>query len=260
VTIRQAFPAADAEAMLAATWDYFGRKGIRRDDRSTWPATAVHPKHLRNHPAFDRIGSPRLRGAVDDLVGAGRWSLPSRHWGLFRMNWPEAGSQPWELNHCGWHWDSPPSQSHLAVFAIIHIGETVAGGGGTLLVSGSPRLFADHYARWRGTSGKAGKVVHCRDLIRDHPWFERLASPGDPAARIAEFMHRSTIDADGHELRVVEATGMPGDVTLCHPTIYHSVNVNRARVPRIMRFCMLNLKSAWPAPGTPRAASEVPLS
>jgi len=76
---------------------------------------------------------------------------------------------------------------------------------------------------------------------------------------MAELMHRSTIDADGHELRVVEATGMPGDITLCHPTIYHSGNMNRSRQVRIMRFSMLSLKTARPAPGTPMAASVLPL-
>lgn len=54
-------------------------------------------------------------------------------------------------------------------------------------------------------------------------------------------------------------TGLPGDVTLCHPTIYHSANLNRSRQVRIMRFAMLALKTERPAPGTPMAASVLPL-
>jgi len=172
------------------------------------------------------------------------------------VTFPERTSLPWELN-AGWHWDCSPANTQAGIFAFIHIGETVPGGGGTLMVAGSPRVFAHQYAR-RGM--KPGKKVHTRDLVHNHPWFMRLPAGGDPAARIEELMHRSTIDADGHALRVVESTGMPGDVTLCHPTIYHSGSLNRAHLPRIMRFCSFALKSEGAAVGTPLAASVLPLA
>jgi hypothetical protein len=258
VTVRQAIPAHDAQRMLDDTWAVFGAHGIVRDLSKTWPEKYKVPRELQLHATFDRIASPRFVGAVDDLVGAGTWNLPPKPWGLIRVNFPERTTAPWDLSACGWHWDSAPSTTHAAVFACVHIGETVPGGAATLMVAGSPRVFAHHYARRRF---RPGRKVHRRDLVDDHPWFKGLATgAGDQAAYMRDFLHRSTIDADGHELRVVEATGMPGDVTLFHPTMYHSGSLNRAHCPRIMRFFMVPLKRERPAPGTPMAASVLPLA
>jgi hypothetical protein len=258
VTVRQAIPADDAKRMLDDTWAVFARRGIVRDDRATWPETYAIPHELSYHATFHRIAAPRLRGALDDLVGAGAWEFPRKRWGHIHVTFPERTSQPWEFNPLGWHWDYAPTSPHAGVFVIIHIGETVPGGGGTFLASGSPRVFAHLQARRRQ---RPGRTVHVRDLVDDHPWLKRLKAGGnDRQAMRDEFFQRATIDGDGHALRVVEATGMPGDVTLCHPTIYHATNPNRAQVPRIMRFCMATLKREKPAPDTPMAASLRPLA
>jgi hypothetical protein len=256
VTVRQAIPADDAARMLDDTWAVFARRGIVRDDRATWPGKYDVPRELKQHATFDRLASPRLFGAIDDLSGAGTWNKQGKGWGLLRVTFPERTTLPWELSN-GWHWDCAPSNTHAGIFAFIHIGETVPGGGGTLMVAGSPRVFAHRYAR---RAMKPGKRVHTRDLVRDHPWFMRLPAVDERTAKIEEFMHRSTIDADGHELRVVESTGMPGDVRLCHPTMYHSGSLNRAHLPRIMRFCSFALNSERPVAGTPMAAAVSPLA
>ena len=56
-----------------------------------------------------------------------------------------------------------------------------------------------------------------------------------PADRIAAFMHRETI-VDGMPLRVVELTGEPGDMVVCHPVMVHCVAPNRDTRPRFMRI------------------------
>lgn len=47
---------------------------------------------------------------------------------------------------------------------------------------------------------------------------------------------------DGVPLRVVEATGEPGDAIFCHPSILHAASYNRAEVPRFMRVGGIGLK------------------
>ena len=56
-----------------------------------------------------------------------------------------------------------------------------------------------------------------------------------PADRIAAFMDAETT-VEGVPLRVVELTGEPGDMVLCHPVMVHCVAPNRGARPRFMRI------------------------
>jgi hypothetical protein len=56
-----------------------------------------------------------------------------------------------------------------------------------------------------------------------------------PADRIAAFMDRETT-VEGVPLRVVELTGEPGDMVLCHPVMVHCVAPNQGTWPRLMRI------------------------
>jgi hypothetical protein len=261
VTLRGMVEASVAERMHDDAWRFLAGLGIPRHDRSTWPEPGPpQQKKLALHRTFDAIPSPRLTGAIDDLVGADCWLRPRRY-GFFRLSWPERHGKPWELVHEGWHADSwPVNESRDAVFIMIHIGETLPGGGGTLIVSGSHRALARHHAGL--SAAERAKPIRWQrhSFAHSHPWLERLASPeADPARRIEELMNRDTDIGDGIRLRAVELTGRPGDVTLCHPTIYHATNLNRSTLPRIMRLGILHLKPGCSIAGSPLARSVEPL-
>ena len=83
---------------------------------------------------------------------------------------------------------------------------------------------------------RADYTVSRDRFSRSHPWLAALTGKApSPPDRIAAFMRAET-DVDGIPARVVELTGEPGDVALCHPAILHAVAPNRGARPRFMRI------------------------
>jgi hypothetical protein len=138
-----------------------------------------------------------------------------------------------------WRWDNL-SEPHLdrprALFVVSFVGSVAPQGGGTLILSGSPRLLIQQ-ERQIPASQRHGSVTALRERFhRSDPWLmaltEQTPSPPD---RIAAFMDRETI-VDGVPLRVVELTGEPGDMVFCHPLMVHCTAHNRGTWPRFMRI------------------------
>jgi ectoine hydroxylase-related dioxygenase (phytanoyl-CoA dioxygenase family) len=138
-----------------------------------------------------------------------------------------------------WHWDNP-CDLHLdqprALFVVSFIGPVAPHSGGTLILSGSPRLLIQQERRIPA-SQRRGSFATLRDRFhRSHPWLMALTGQApSPADRIAAFMDRETI-VEGVPLRVVELTGEPGDMVFCHPVMVHCVASNRGTRPRFMRI------------------------
>jgi hypothetical protein len=134
-----------------------------------------------------------------------------------------------------WHWDNP-CELHLdhpkALFVVSFIGPVAPGGGGTLILSGSPRLLIQ---RERGipASQRHGSIAMLRERFHNSgPWLMTLTGQApSPADRTAVFMDRETT-VDGVPLHVVELTGEPGDMVFCHPVMVHCVAPNRGTRPR----------------------------
>ena len=116
------------------------------------------------------------------------------------------------------------------------IGPVAPHSGGTLILSGSPRLLIQH-ERQLPASQRGGSIATLRDRFhRSHPWLMALTGQApSPADRIAAFMDRETT-VDGVPLGVVELTGEPGDMVFCHPVMVHCVAPNRGTRPRFMRI------------------------
>jgi hypothetical protein len=112
-----------------------------------------------------------------------------------------------------WHWDNL-SELHLdrprALFVVSFVGSVAPRSGGTLILSGSPRLLTQQ-ERQIPASQRLGSITTLRERFhRSHPWLMALTGQApSPADRIAEFMDQETI-VDGAPLRVVELTGEPG--------------------------------------------------
>jgi hypothetical protein len=193
-------------------------------------------KAAKRDPAQARILTGRVRGALDDLLGAAAWS-PPRDWGRPLVTFPEPGA--WDVPARLWHWDND-CEPHLdrprGLFVVSFIGPVAPRGGGTLVLSGSPRLLTQQERRIPA-SERGGSIARLRDRFhRSHPWLMALTGHApSPADRVAAFMDGET-DVDGVPLRVVELTGEPGDMVFCHPLMVHCVAPNRGTRPRFMRI------------------------
>lgn len=237
VVVRGAFSFDDAQDMQHEWWAELAEvRGIERDDRATWRPILGDLKRPKQSPLEQRIATARVRGVIDDLLGADNWR-PPRDWGRALVTFPEPG--PWDVPTGLWHWDSD-CDWHVpalnALFVVSFVGSVAPRGGGTLILSGSPRLLMRHEAMLTPQQRRASAGAR-RDLFyRTHPWLMALAGKApSPPDRIAAFME-AEMEIDGVPARVVELTGEPGDMVFCHPAIVHSVAPNRGDRPRFMRI------------------------
>ena len=86
IWLRGAFSQDEAARMRRRVWARLARAGIAEDDPATWASADVTglSKAIRRDRVFAALGSPVVRGAVDDLLG-------------------QAGAE----RRAGWHRDSP---------------------------------------------------------------------------------------------------------------------------------------------------------
>jgi hypothetical protein len=237
VVVRQAFSPADGRAMERRWWNELeDAHGIRPDDRSSWRPIVGDLKAAKRDPIQARILTERVRGALDDLLGKVAWP-PPRDWGRPLVTFPGPGA--WDVPVRNWHWDNP-CELHLdrprALFVVSFIGSVAPRSGGTLILSGSPRLLIQQERRLP-ESQRRDSIARLRERFhRSHPWLMALTGLApSPADRIAAFMDTETV-VEGVPLRVVELTGEPGDMVFCHPVMVHCVAPNRGARPRFMRI------------------------
>jgi hypothetical protein len=237
VVVRQAFSRADALAMERRWWSELQHThGVRADDRSSWREIRGDLKAAKRDPIQARILTERVRGVLDDLLGRAAWS-PPKDWGRTIVTFPEPGA--WEVPTRFWHWDNPCELNldrPTALFVVSFIGPVAPRGGGTLILSGSPRLLIQHErsipaGQPLDTAAKPWDRFH-----RSHPWLMALTGHAlSPADRTGAFMDQETI-VEGIPLRVAELTGEPGDMVFCHPLMVHCAAANRGAQPRLMRI------------------------
>ena len=243
VVLMCGFARADANAMEEAWWkELSDLYGIKRDDRSTWFQPARDLRGGKASPMQTKIQTNRVRGAMDDLLGEGAWKWP-KHWGRAIATFPKEGvwDVPGHHDRLGpalWHWDSPvawhrPEMS--AVFVFSFVGEVAPGGGGTSILAGSHRLLRLWDAQINDGHRARDAQAQRAWLWRAHPWLAALTGEAaSPADRRKAFMEDGA-EIEGISVRVVELTGEPGDMVLCHPTIVHTASPNCGTWPRLMR-------------------------
>lgn len=237
VVVRQAFSRADGLAIERRWWrELEDTHDIRPDDRSSWRQIVGDLKAAKRDPIQAKILTERVRGVFDDLLGEAAWSPPT-DWGRCLVTFPGPGA--WEVPARLWHWDNP-CDLHLdrprALFVVSFIGSVAPRSGGTLILSGSPRLLIQQ-ERQIPASQRADSGARIRERFhRSHPWLMALTGQApSPADRIAAFMDGETV-VEGVPLRVVELTGEPGDMVFCHPVMVHCAAPNQGARPRFMRI------------------------
>jgi hypothetical protein len=232
VCVRHAFGADAAAAMRDVVWDGLAEVGVLRDKPATW--TIERPgklQKLKDHPAFNAVGSARLLKAIDAILETQAYEKPKR-WGAIFLAFPS--NEPWGVPASGWHVDAhyasllwPPKgvQTH-ALF-----GDLAPRSGATLILSGSHRLIHKWFKDNPPPPG--ARSAEMRKSLRAHPYIRDLHAEGDPESRIARFMDQAE-EVDGIPLQVVENTGAAGDVILLHPLTLHVAAPNNGAKPRFL--------------------------
>jgi ectoine hydroxylase-related dioxygenase (phytanoyl-CoA dioxygenase family) len=228
----QAIDAAAAAEMRDLVWAELAADGILRKDPATWRVERpAHLQRLRDHPAFQVVGSEAVLAAIDAIMQGRAYESP-RNWGSLFLAFPSVGE--WEIPQGGWHIDAkytsaldPPGG--VKIFALLS--DVAPRGGATLVVGGSHRLVH----RWfsENPPPRDAKGPDMRRLLRAHPYLGSLQSAADAAQRIARFMG-AVEDDGGIPLQVVELSGAAGDVFLLHPLTLHAAAPNAGPAPRFM--------------------------
>ena len=158
--------------------------------------------------AFAEISNPRLSGAFDDLLGAGRY-VPLTHYGWWPVSFPGFAQPPWGPPAVGWHVDGQHFHHHIdgrdqGLLPLFIFSDIFPGDGGTAYIPCSHLTTARILAQ---------------------------AAPTGIAAKDISALAAAAIDpANG-----IEATGMPGDVLLLHPFMVHARSANTG--PRVRMIC-----------------------
>jgi len=189
----------------AATGETKAMAGVEREDRATWNRPVVHLAMVFGNNAgeemFARCWTPRLKGALEDVMGRDRFAMP-RTLGWWPVAFPGHFAAPWKPPTRGWHVDGIQFHHHLdspdqGLLPLFILSEIRPGDGGTAIWEGSHRVAA----RILQESQPDGLDVH--ELTRRV--LERVeAEAGSPADCVREM------------------TGQPGDAALLHPFMLHA--------------------------------------
>ncbi len=236
VCIPAALPCAFVADVQTVVWDQLEKKyGIVREDMATWSHGGRGIKKEILDKAVGKVITPRLIGAVNQILGEGQWR-PIKTLGGLLLTMPAPASETWERVF-DWHCDNDPrtyldGMDELMLFTFYSHVE--AHGGGTLILSGSPRLI-EHYLLTHDTNTLSAVDVIKNGLSQWHPLLSELMESSPDKRRSTEALMETAFDIHGVSVQVVELIGSPGDALLCHPAMLHAVSKNCASMPRIMR-------------------------
>jgi hypothetical protein len=196
--------AFDPQTAAMACADLEARLNLSLRDPVTWTGPRITIAEVMTSPPYIDAVTPRLGGALDDLLGVGGWQ-PIDYMGWWQITFPG-----FEVIDYGddWHVDGRdfhhrPWSPDLRLFPLFLFSDIAPNGGGTLLDVGSHRRVAE--VLWKGEPNG----FSCTDL-------SQIIS-----------------DLPSSRSNIVEATGSAGDVVLCHPMIFHSSNRNNGDIPRV---------------------------
>lgn len=252
VKLHGVFTEEAAREMRDVVWrDLFHSEGVVREDRGTWRRKTPRSKLARakRDLIFAALLGEQLREVADALLGTDWVTSPA--YGNLLVDFPDADRWHLPAQDGFWHCDfgrypAMDPLPALRVFAVF--GRVAPGGGATLLVAGSGRMLMRYMDSNPDTP---------HSLKADVPWHQEIPYLRDltlaelPRARDAvqdelrrrRFMDTVT-DVEGIPARVVEASGNPGDVYVCHPWTIHTKAPNASDEPRFLRAPTL-LRTSW---------------
>lgn len=188
-------------------------------------------KPLWRHQTMIDLASGEAPAAASALVN-GRPVFPMGIHPTLLFTLPNATT--WTVPYKDWHLDMPRLPTAgvpgVQIFAFLETVET--GGGGTLAVTGSHRLYNG------GVRISSGDL---RKQLKKERYFAELMSNNmtDRLRFVREVGH-----VGNAELQVVEMTGEAGDVYFMDLRMFHTIAPNACPVPRIMLTQRYLLESA----------------
>ncbi len=206
VVLRGAVSAKVAEACRQAIWEGMGQRGIRHCDPATWPAV-VELDSLDGGTFAEAGASPALAAACDALIGPQRWTAPIRPGAAVVVRFPsqERANAGYHIEGSydgpGGYWANLRSRARglLALFLFSDVGPDDAP---TRLVCGS-HLFVPPFLAPYGEAGTLTDAELWRPSVLCRP--------------------------------VAHATGLAGDIYLCHPFMVHTATwPHRGATPRMI--------------------------
>ncbi len=216
-----------------ATW----KPVLEKDANSTFPT--IHLREFYNDPIFKACETTRLAGAIEDLIGEGRWALKHQphNWGWWPINFAVGASSPWNVPSSGWHWDGMERKHYInspeqGLLVLPCFSDVFRQGGGTLIAAGSHKIVARYLTRYSDGQYSTTAIEECS---AEHPWLAELTGHVESSdCRIQKFMKNVTVDNTGTELQVIETIAEAGDVMLGHPFLFHAASQNHSGLPRFM--------------------------
>ncbi len=204
-----AFPRETAEAARAILWE---ATGFAPHNPTTWTQPVVRIGERSDPPFLAAANAPRLRAALDELVGQGRW-LPRGGLGTFVVRFPSER----EPGDDGWHVDASFPGADAYDYFSWRI--NVHSRGRALLML---FLFSDVEERDAPTRLRVGS----------HAQVARLLAPaGEAGLSFMELAQRLDVTRD---CPVELGVGAAGTVYLCHPFLVHAGQAHRGHNPRFL--------------------------
>lgn len=220
--LRQAFSRDVAAQIRGLVWE---KIGLREDQPADWTKPLIHLQDVVRGPLVEQAFTTRLHGALDDVMGEGRWNAVS-HLGWWPVAFPGYESPPWQPPQKGWHVDgiqfhhrlNSPDQGLLPIFMFSDISP---GDGGTALSLGSHKICA------------------------------RVLAGAEPDGLDVGTLTRAVANAPREQ--VVEFTGEAGDVALIHPFVLHARSSNTGSKVRFICNPCYTLKEPMRFDRTPES-------
>jgi hypothetical protein len=211
VHLPEAFPRQVAEDCRAILWR---ETGLDPDDPATWTQPVIRLAGYGDEPFQRAANTPRLHGAFDQLVGAGRW-FPRDGLGTFPIRFPH----PDDPGDAGWHMDgsyTPEGEDGYWV--------NLRSRGRALLML---FLFSDVDADNAPTRIKVGSHLDVP------PFLEPSGERGTNGFALCKAMDAAgKLDSPDRPLAL--ATGQAGDVYLCHPFLIHAAQPHHGTTARFL--------------------------
>ncbi|KAE8908434.1 hypothetical protein PF005_g13291 [Phytophthora fragariae] len=215
VLLPRAFPQSTADKCRQLIWSRLGQDGITPDP-TTWVERHGIPELYtkEDDSTWGQVVTPRLKQAMDQLCGDGRWEDFGLGWWM--VTFPGQTEPPWGAAG-KWHVDGASYQHHVDSLE-----------SGLLLIF----LFSDIGPGEGGTALSVGS----------HKWVARLLEKNEPRG-----MKGGAVSYQARQFRrreVVEVNGKAGDVVLVHPFLLHarSKNLGQKGVESVRIMCNPNVR------------------
>jgi hypothetical protein len=220
VVLRGGFSPDVAAEARSVVWR---RLGVPPDNPAAWRRSSIHLRESFTEDPFDRVMTPRLRAALDQIMGPGRATI-HESFGWWPVLFPGfEGAHGWHVDgHDYHHHLTSPEQGLVPLFLFSDI---APGDGGTAMVRASHRTVA------------------------------RILARAEPAGLSYEQLLDALPAVDPR--RVVELTGEAGDVAMLHPFLIHGSGRNTGATVRFLCNPRYSLKAPLQLDRTDDAYSPV---